>query len=453
MRILNRTLPDDFTKIETADGTVITDSDQIDKEIMNFYKDLYEKEQPIDLTISDNSFFDKIQSISGTEEDELVTPIEVEELRQVLSTCKDSSPGPDGIPYSVIGSLWNIYGPALVEAWRYSIQTGKLTHSHRTSYLKLIPKIGKDLAKLTNWRPISLSNCDHKLITKVYANRMTKRLSAKIKERQTAYIKGRLINDNIRAMLATVNLANVEENLEALIVSLDAKKAFDSVDHGYIEECLKKFGCGKFVPIFKTLYKDKKTYIIINGRITSGFLVKRGVKQGDSLSCILFIMCMEPLLRNIEANDRIEPIYTNSLGCFLPKSYAYADDVNATIKDNPESMQALFDEYQRLTKKSGLELNADKTEVLRVGSIGEIAYPVTYMDSVHLIQSCEKIKINGILFQKNAADTKRSNVNAVIEKIDRHFKNWSKPIHARKNSNCKMLWYLADNFSYAVART
>ena len=90
--------------------------------------------------------------------------------------------------------------------------------------------------------------------------------------------------------------------------SLDAKKAFDSVSHSYIELCLKKFGCKSFVPIFRTLYSELSTDIIINGRIETGFKILRGVKQGDALSCIIFIMCM------ITAFISISRIYRADLG-------------------------------------------------------------------------------------------------------------------------------------------
>ena len=85
-------------------------------------------------------------------------------------------------------------------------------------------------------------------------------------ERQTAYLKGRLINDNIRSIIATIKNVQ-EERTHGLLVSLDAKKAFDSVSHSYIEKCLRKFGCGRFVSIFRVLYSELSTDIIINGRI------------------------------------------------------------------------------------------------------------------------------------------------------------------------------------------
>ena len=291
--------------------------------------------------------------------------IDLHELSETLGTSSDSAPGPDGIPYSYYKALWRHAGPVLIDAWNHTMDTGSLAPSHKVSYLKLIPKAGKDMKLLNNWRPITLSNCDHKLITKVYARRMGDAVQTVIAGRQTAYLKGRLINDNIRSLIATINLTNVEEELDGILVSLDAKKAFDSVEHSYIRKCLARFGLDSFIPIFNILYSDLRSDIIVNGKILTGYKILRGVKQGDALSCILFIICMEPLLRNIEMNVQIEKLTSITVGD-LPKAYAYADDVNAVVKNKLSSVQAIFDEYSKLSRISGLVLNAEKTELMRL---------------------------------------------------------------------------------------
>ena len=424
MRILNRPTPDDFKTILKDDGTVVETPEGVAKEIGDFYRTLYENYEDIQEE-SDDSFFANISPISGNSEQNIVKPVTVQELRETLQTCRDSAPGPDGIPYSVLGLLWPVFGELLANAWNHSLLIGKLPLSHKQSFLKLIPKAGKDLRRLTNWRPITLSNCDHKLITKTYANRMCAQLAPNIEERQTAYLKGRLINDNIRSMIATINVAQ-EEQLDGLLVALDAKKAFDSVSHKYIERCLKSFGCKNFIPIFRLLYAELKTDIIVNGKVEAGFLIKRGVKQGDALSCIIFIMCMEPLLRNIESNDEIVPIISMALNKVLPKSYAYADDVNVTIQDSPRSLRALFSEYERLSRNSGLELNANKTEIMRMSGEGEQAYRATYLNKDVVIMSVPSLKINGIIFQRNADAMEQENVESVCRKMDCQFRRWSK---------------------------
>ena len=135
---------------------------------------------------------------------------------------------------------------------------------------------------------------------------------------------------------------------------------------------------------------------------------------------------MEPLLSNIERNPDIAPIRSFTLAANLPKTYAYADDVNATIKDCPTSLKALFKEYERLTNASGLELNANKTELMRMGSSIEKEYNVSYLDSSVVIKSISKVKINGIFFQRNVSDMEKDNIEAICEKIDKQFRTWSK---------------------------
>ena len=428
MRLLNRSLPDNFKKIELDDGSVITDPEMIEDEIVRFYRKLYEDYTTVIAdSSSDADFFNNLTPISGADSDCVTKEITENEMATTLASCKDSAPGPDGIPYSILRLLWYSFGTILCESWRYSLTLRRLPESHKMSYLRLIPKAGKDLTKLTNWRPITLSNCDHKLITKIYAKRMCENVAKSIAERQTAYLKGRLINDNVRAILSTINITNVENLASGLIVALDAKKAFDSVDHNYIREVLRRFGCEAFVPIFDTLYAGLETSILVNGKISKSYRILRGVKQGDSLSCIIFIMCMEPLLCNIEANANIAPINSQSLDASLPKVYAYADDVNGTVKDTDASLQSFFDEYGRLTKLSGLELNADKTEVMRLGANPQQkTYKINYLGQEFEVSSRERIKINGILFHRNQDQMVDENVAAAKARIDSNLAKWSR---------------------------
>ena len=427
LRLLNRSAPDSFTCLEGSDGDLIVGETEIEKMIVDFYKDLYENYDKSNLNlVTDDGFFDNIGSLSGEDELSITSPITTEELRTTLASCKDSAPGPDGISYSYILTYWDIFGKLLTDAWNHSLVVGKLPPSHKVSFLKLIPKLGKNLKQLTNWRPITLSNCDHKIITKTYANRLCARMAKVINERQTAYLKKRLINDNIRAIIATVDVANVEENVDAILVSLDAKKAFDSVEHSFIKECLSRFGLASFCGIFDLLYSELRSDIIINGKIVNGFRTLRGVKQGDALSCILFIMCMEPLLCNIAANNRIKCIRSARAGD-LPKIYAYADDVNGLILNERDSLNEMFREYERLTNKSGLELNADKTEILPFSSEGFIEkdFEINYLNKRHIVTAKKEIKVNGVLLQQNFEAMQNSNVLLVKGKMESQLRKWS----------------------------
>jgi len=435
LRLLNRSNPDKFKELRDGEGNLLTGETEIEKEIVSFYKRLYENYDKSNLTNAPDQallddFFQNVDKISNNDEAELVEPITIQDLTKTLRTCADSAPGPDGIPYSVLGALWTTMGPMIVDAWNHSLLTGSLSESHKVSFLRLIPKAGKDLSRLTNWRPITLSNCDHKLITKTYATRLTEKAQTVILSRQTAYIKGRLINENVRAILNTIRSANYEDDIDGLLVSLDAKKAFDSVEHSYIEECLRRFGMGKFVPIFRILYKGLRSDILINGKVVNGYRILRGVKQGDALSCIIFILCMEPLTRNIEANPNIEPIHSVTLRKNLPKAYSYADDLNGCIANSLTSLQELFNEYGRLTNLSGLELNADKTEILRLRkptqANPEINLRINYLSKSYPIKTQLITKINGLYLQQDYKCLVDDNVDRAIKKMDGIFKSWSR---------------------------
>ena len=432
MRLLNRRAPDKLDVLIDDDGREITDKVEINQAIINFYKELYEDydHSLIEEADSDEAFFENLRSCSQDENLSVSAPITQPELHEVLKTCQDSAPGPDGISYSYISYFWDVLGPLLVEVWNHSLRTGKLAPSHKLSFLRLIPKQDKDSRKLTNWRPITLSNCDHKLITKLYSKRLVAAVGRLIDGRQTAYIKGRMINDNLRTLIASLEAAKEEDDIDGLVISLDAKKAFDSVEHSYIRKILNKFGFSSFIPVFDILYKDLRSDIIVNGTILNGYKINRGVKQGDALSCILFIMCMEPLICNIEKNQEIEPIFSNQLQAALPKALAYADDVTCVVRNNGNGIKCVFHEYERLTKLSGLQLNADKTDFLLIQS--RAVRPINqlvkfkYLDSEFENEAKPEIKINGLFFQADLERMKDRNVSNVITKMEAHLWKWSK---------------------------
>jgi hypothetical protein len=121
----------------------LTEQDDIKNEIVNFYKDLY-KIKPRTNIIVDN-FYDNCPKLTDKQAESLDKELTLDELRKALKTCKDSSPGPDGIPYTVYNKLWNIAGPIILNSWNYSTQNKVLPPSHCESVITLLPKDGKDI--------------------------------------------------------------------------------------------------------------------------------------------------------------------------------------------------------------------------------------------------------------------------------------------------------------------
>lgn len=83
-------------KVDSGD---ITNEEEINSTINNFYKDLYEKGET-QVRENDDSFYDNIVKVSNVEATKVMAPLSKEEIYETLLSCRDSAPGPDGIPYS-----------------------------------------------------------------------------------------------------------------------------------------------------------------------------------------------------------------------------------------------------------------------------------------------------------------------------------------------------------------
>ncbi len=290
-----------------SEGKVHEGQEQVMGGIKSFYDKLYAKTEKNNTQEEDNDdedFYSECPRLTVKQREDMDKEIDLAELRRALATCKDSAPGSDGITYEVYKRYWNLIGPYILDAWKYSMEVGVLPNSHLESIITLLPKENKDPTDIKNWRPITLSNCDAKIITKALAMRMAKVLESIIDKSQTAYVPGRSVSNNLRSNFYK-NFCR-KKNEDAVLISLDAKKAFDSVDHKYIERTLKAYGFGAyFILTFKTLYNNLKARILVNGFMSETLKIETGVKQGDALSCAIFIICIDPLIRNLNKSDTL----------------------------------------------------------------------------------------------------------------------------------------------------
>jgi hypothetical protein len=87
-----------------------------------------------------DKFYENCPKLSKEQSIDLDNEITMTELTKSLNSCKDSSPGPDGIPYLVYKKFWKIAGPIILESWKFSVKQNKLPASHYESVITLLPK-------------------------------------------------------------------------------------------------------------------------------------------------------------------------------------------------------------------------------------------------------------------------------------------------------------------------
>ena len=115
-----------------------------------------------------------------------------------------------------------------------------MIESMRTSVVALLHK-KKSREDMRNYRPISLTCVDYKILSKTMANRMGSTLHLVISEDQNGFVPSRFIGDN--NMLVATIIEQMKKHTESGIIAfLDFEKALDRVNHDSMHDVLKKKG-------------------------------------------------------------------------------------------------------------------------------------------------------------------------------------------------------------------
>ena len=147
--------------------------------------------------------------------------------------------------------------------------------------ITLIPKINNP-SKMSDFRPISLSNVVCKLVSKVIANRLKNILPQIISENQSYFLSERLITDNVLVTLELMHyLEHKKEGKENFMaVKLDMSKAYDCVEWGFIEKVMEKMGFHeKWIQLIMQCITTISYFVIINGAIHGCIFPIRGLRQ------------------------------------------------------------------------------------------------------------------------------------------------------------------------------
>ena len=138
----------------------------------------------------------KLPTLDEREQQECDKHITEGEVLSALRKMKEgSSPGCDGLPVEFFRMFWRQLKGPLLKSYLYSFEQRHLSYSERVGVITLIHK-GKDLPTytLSNWRPLSLTNCDYKILAKVFSMKTDKVIDKLIGEQQTGFMSGRNIS-------------------------------------------------------------------------------------------------------------------------------------------------------------------------------------------------------------------------------------------------------------------
>ena len=171
------------------------------------------------------------------------------------------------------------------------------------------------------------------------ANRLEKYLYKNIGRGQKGFLKHKNIGSCIVNILDNISQSWFRRE-KIGILCVDFSKAFDSIEHKFIDNVLEFFNYGiQIRKMVKTLLCNREARIILEEGLSKVVSIQRGTPQWDRSSPYLFILCIEILLIKVESeaggkirvcdfNDRIrEQMLLESMLC-----EAYADDLTILFK-------------------------------------------------------------------------------------------------------------------------
>jgi hypothetical protein len=285
-------------------------------------------------------------------------------MGSIQNLPSDKSLGPDGFNGDFLKKCWPTISQDFYDLCQGFYEGNICMKSINSSHIVLVPKIDNPTT-IGDYKPISLPNSSIKLLTKILSNRLQKVITKLIHKNQYVFIKERSIDGCLAWAFEYLYLCKRSKK-EMVILKLNFEKAFDRIEHKVIAKVMQhKCFDQKWNMWMKMIMESCKSSILLNGVPGKVFHFKRGFRQGDPLSPLLFVLAAD-LLQSI-VNDAM---HKRVLSLPLPERCGpnfpivqYADDTLLVLEACPRQLLALKALPDTFVESTGLKVNYHKSNI------------------------------------------------------------------------------------------
>ena len=335
-------------RLKNKSGDIISDRKSLILLVEEFYETLYRNRDNME-----NGQNRKVQNV-GSED---IPDISTEEINYALKKMKNhKAPGEDSI---VIESI-KIGGKTLLNRietlFNLCLKNQSIPKKWNNAIMILLFKKG-DNTNLENYRPISLLSHLYKLYTRIITNRLENKLEFYQSREQAGFRSGYATADHLQC-LKTLIEKTIEYNRPLVLIFVDFHKAFDTVELPAILKALEESRIDyRYSELIKIIYENATSTIRLHEE-TRQIPIRRGIRQGDTLSPKLFITVLEYAFKRMNLNGKGINIDGERLS-----HLCFADDV-VLIADNFADIKDMVQELQQATSQIGLHINYSKTKMM-----------------------------------------------------------------------------------------
>jgi retron-type reverse transcriptase len=209
---------------------------------------------------------------------------------------------------------------------------------------------------VNDFRPISLINGAVKIIAKLMGDRLQKVIFSLVHPNQYGFIKTRTIQDCLAWAYGYIYQCQHSKE-EIIILKLDFTKAFDTIEHSTILTMMQRFGFDdNWIKWTTSILESATTSVLLNGVPGKSINCRRGVRQGDPMSPLLFVMAAE-LLQCIINKAHQHGIFQSPIPPRDDTGFPiiqYADDTIMIIKASQRELFCLKGILEAYAQATGL---------------------------------------------------------------------------------------------------